>query len=184
MDLGRRLWRHVRLQPPLRVYQMTRKQRVDEGRLAQARLAHDHHVELEPALEELVLNLAGDGWGSAISEAGWGRTVEAYVGAGDDFFGHGGRDEGGGHGAGVLAVQSTWKVKVRRSRYADALLKQSPRGCQLGPLSRGPSSRGGCSLNGTPGWKCGKIRGFVGRPIRKQLRLPPPPHQARRQMSA
>ena len=52
---------------------MTRKQRIHQCRLAQPRLPNDHHVELEPSLEQLVLNLSSDGCGLARV-----KTAETY----------------------------------------------------------------------------------------------------------
>jgi hypothetical protein len=47
----------VMLVSSFRVQQVRGKDGVDEGRLAEAALADDHEVELEPAFEEFVLDL-------------------------------------------------------------------------------------------------------------------------------
>lgn len=61
LNLRRLPDRLVRLKPSLRVDQVRREDGVDERRLAQSRLADDHDIKLESALEQLVLDLLRDG---------------------------------------------------------------------------------------------------------------------------
>jgi hypothetical protein len=68
------------LQPALRVNEVRREDSVDQSALSEASLSNNHDVELKASLEQLMLNLAGDG-------------VETDVGRRPDFL-----NCGGGHG--------------------------------------------------------------------------------------
>lgn len=61
-NLGRLTNRLIDLMPSLGIDQMRCKQRVDQRRFSQTSLSNDHHIELKATLQELVLDLAGDGW--------------------------------------------------------------------------------------------------------------------------
>lgn len=52
----------VRSEPPLRVNQVRREKRVDQGRLSQTSLTNDDDIKLETSFQELMLNLTRDGF--------------------------------------------------------------------------------------------------------------------------
>ena len=60
LDRGRLAGLLLRRLGALGLEQVREEERVDKGRLAQAGAAHDHHVELEPALECARLQLRAE----------------------------------------------------------------------------------------------------------------------------